>query len=47
MIRTLALCALAGATLAALSLLAFGSAWPGYIGAAVAGFLITRRRKAE
>ena len=47
MIRTVALCALVGAILAVLSELAFGSPWPGYVGAAVAGFLITRRRFAE
>lgn len=45
MTRTIAYSFLAGAALGALSQLAFGSAWPGYIAAAVAGVLIGRHMR--
>lgn len=42
--RTIAYCFLAGAIFAGWSQLAFDTAWPGYIGAAIAGVMIGRRK---
>jgi hypothetical protein len=45
MTRTIAYGFLAGALLTVLSLLVFGTVWPGYIGAAIAGVMIGRHHK--